>query len=151
MEDAISFAVNSNEQVQDLLTAALSKLYKLVFLKLNQEKTLGELAEAFFVDHADPIEVLKCSSRAYGALLTFQLLMGHGVAADFDGLSKALPVEEDGTAVDLGQFTKTARECARQLIELVEMNKKKRPTKPLQVLLGRRQCPKCVVVVTDLL
>ena len=86
MEDAVSFAVNSSEQVQELLTkmkAALSKLYGMVFPKLNQEKTLGELAEDIFIDHADPIEVLKRSSRAYGALLTFQLLMGHGVAADF--------------------------------------------------------------------
>ena len=74
MEDVVSFAMNSSEQVQELLMkmkAALSKLYGIVFPELNQEKTLGELTEAFFLDHADPIEVLKRSSRAYGALLTF--------------------------------------------------------------------------------
>ena len=118
----------SSEQAQDLLKktkAVLSKLYGLVFPKLPQGKTLGELTEAFFVDHPDPIEVLKRSSRIYGALLTFQLLMGHGVPADFDEVSKAIPVEEDGSPVELGQFTKKARECARHLIELVEANKKK--------------------------
>lgn len=53
MTDAISFAVDSGEQIQELLKkskAALSKLYALVFLKLSQEKILRELAEAFFID-----------------------------------------------------------------------------------------------------
>ena len=128
MEDAVSFALASSEQAQDLLKktkTVLSRLYGLVFPKLPQEKTLGELTEAFFVDHANPIEVLKHSSRIYGALFTFQLLIGHGVPADFDEVSKAVPLEEDGSPVELGQFTKKARECARQLIELVEANKKK--------------------------
>jgi hypothetical protein len=44
MTNAISFAVDSDEQIQELLKklkASLSKLYALVFLKLNQEKTSG--------------------------------------------------------------------------------------------------------------
>jgi hypothetical protein len=128
MTDAISFAVDSGEQVQGLLKktkAALSKLYALVFPKLSQEKTLGELAEVFIVGHDDPIEVLKRTSRLYRALLAFQLMMGYGVEAQFEELSKALPVEEDGTAVDLNAFARSARLCARQLIDLVEANKKK--------------------------
>ena len=128
MTDAISFAVDSGEQIQELLKktkAALSKLYALVFPKLDQEKTLGELAEAFFVDTDGTIEVLKRTSRLYGALLAFQLLMGYGVNADLEKLSKALPTSKDGSAVDLGAFTKSARKCARQLIELVEANKQK--------------------------
>ena len=128
MEDALSFALASSEQAQDLLKktkTVLSRLYGLVFPKLSQEKTLGELTEAFFVNQANPIEVLKCSSRIYRALLMFQLMMGHGVPADFDEVSKAIPCEEDGSPVELGQFTKKARECACHLIELVESNKKK--------------------------
>ena len=108
------------------MKATLAKLYGLVFSKLDQQKSLGELAEAFFVDHADPIEVLKRSSRTYGALLTFQLLMGHGIPADFEEVLSAIPLEEDGTEVNLGQFTKKARECACRLIELVESSKKKK-------------------------
>lgn len=132
MADAISFAVDSSEQVQKLLVktkATLSKLYALVFPKLSQEKTLEELTEAFFVDNDDPIEVLKRTSRIYGALLAFQLLMGYGVEAKFEELSKALPKKEDGTLVDLNPFTKSARVYARQLIDMVEANKKKGATK----------------------
>ena len=94
-------------------------------LKLSQEKTLRELSEAFFIKNADPIEVLKRTSHIYGALLAFQLMMGYNVEAEFEEMSKALLKEEDGTNVDLTQFTKTARVCARQLIDLVESNKKK--------------------------
>ena len=86
---------------------------------------MGELTEAFFVDNNDPIEVLKRTSRIYGALLVFQLMMGYGVEAEFEELSKALPIEEDGTAIDLSPFTKSTRTCARQLIDLVEANKKR--------------------------
>ena len=128
MDDAVSYAVASNGQTKELLSktkATLSKLYSLVFPKLDQKKTLGELTEAFFIDHAEPIEVLKRSSRLFGVLLTFQLLMGHGIPADFEELSKVLPTKADGSAVDLGQFTKRAHECACGLIELVESSNKK--------------------------
>jgi hypothetical protein len=38
---------------------------------------------------------------------------------------KALPICEDSSAIDLSAFSKSARKCSRQLIELVEANKKK--------------------------
>jgi hypothetical protein len=44
MSDAISFAVDSSDQIQDLLKktkGALSKLFSLMFPKLDQEKPLG--------------------------------------------------------------------------------------------------------------
>ena len=154
IDDAISFAVASNEQTKELLSktkATLLKLYSLVFPKLDQKKMLGELTEAFFIDHAEPIEVLKRSSRLFGALLAFQLLMGHGVHANFEELSKVLPIKADGSAVDLGPFTKRARECARGLIELVS-RARRRLASLLRVLLGRRRCPRfTVLVVIDLL
>ena len=62
MEDSISFATDSAEQLQGLLVkakAALSRLYNLVFPKLNREKTLREMAEAFFIKDANRIEVQK--------------------------------------------------------------------------------------------
>ena len=86
---------------------------------------MGELAEAFFVNTDGTIEVLKRTSRIYGALLAFQLLMGYGVEADLEKLTKVLPTRKDGSAVDLSAFSKSARKCSRQLIELVEANKKK--------------------------
>ena len=58
MEDAVSFAVDSSEQIQGLLATTkgvLSKLYRLVFPKLSQEKTLEELTGTFFVDDDDPM------------------------------------------------------------------------------------------------
>ena len=144
MNDAVSFAMASNEQTRELLTktkATLAKLYGLVFPKLNQKKTLGELTEAFFVDHANPIEVLKRSSRIFGALLAFQLLMGHEIGVDFEEMSKVLPTKEDGSAIDLSQFTKRARECARQFIELVEANKKKKTNKATSSASGKTSMP----------
>jgi hypothetical protein len=44
MSDAISFAVDSCDQIQELLQkfkGALAKLFALIFLKLDQKKTLG--------------------------------------------------------------------------------------------------------------
>jgi hypothetical protein len=69
--------VESSEQIQELLKkakGALSKLFLLMFPKQDQNKTLGELANTFFVDSSSDIEVLKHRSRLYGVVLAFQLL-----------------------------------------------------------------------------
>ncbi|KAM0925266.1 hypothetical protein ACQ4PT_004298 [Festuca glaucescens] len=62
MSDTISFAVDSSDQIQRLLKktkGALSKLLSLLFPKLDQEKTLEELVNVFFVDSNSTVEVLK--------------------------------------------------------------------------------------------
>jgi hypothetical protein len=124
MSDAISFVVDSNAQIKELLKkakGALSKLFLLIFLKLDQEKTLGELVNDFFIDTDGTIEVLKRhSSRLYGALLTFQLLMGYGFEAKMERLTKALSRNEDGSIINLGLYSDLTRRCARQLLKLVE-------------------------------
>jgi hypothetical protein len=105
MSDAISFVVDSNDQIQELLKktkGSMSKLFSSMFPKLDQEKTLGELVNAFFINTNSTIEVLKCRSRLYGALLAVQLLMGYGVEADMECLTKALPKNEDVSTADLG-------------------------------------------------
>jgi hypothetical protein len=112
MADVISFTTDSSEQVQVLLkktNVALSRLHALIFPKLSQEKTVGEMVEAFYIDTNDTIEVLQRNSWLYGALLSFQLLMGYGVEANLMESSKALPKDNDGSSVDLGTFTKSAR------------------------------------------
>jgi hypothetical protein len=43
---------------------------------VDQKKTLGQLADTFSIDTEGTIEVFKCTSHTYGALLAFQLLMG---------------------------------------------------------------------------
>jgi hypothetical protein len=61
MSDALSFVVESNEQIQELLRkakGALSKLFSLMFPKMDQNKTLGEPATTFFIDSTSAIEVL---------------------------------------------------------------------------------------------
>ena len=124
--DAFAFAEDSSNRVQEVLVKAkksLVKLYATIFPKLPQTKTLVELADTFFLDNSDPLEVLKRPSRRSGALLAFQLLMGHGVTADFDAMSKALP-EADGVAVDLNQHARLAKKYTRQLIDLVEKSQK---------------------------
>jgi hypothetical protein len=115
MLDAISFVVDSSYQIQELLKkakGALSKLFLLIFLKLDQEKTLGELVNDFFIDTDGTIEVLKRTSRLYGALLAFQRL------------KKALPKNKDGSTVDLGLYSDPACRCACQLLKLVEAQSK---------------------------
>jgi membrane-associated HD superfamily phosphohydrolase len=74
MSDAISFVMDSSDQIQELLKKAkgtLSKLFSLIFPKLDQEKILDELVNAFFIDNDNTIEVLKRHSRLYGVLLAF--------------------------------------------------------------------------------
>ncbi|KAM0840479.1 hypothetical protein ACQ4PT_059654 [Festuca glaucescens] len=128
MSDALSFAMDSSGQIQELLKktkGALSKLFLLMFPKLDQEKTLGKLVNTFFVDSNSTIGVLKRRSRLYGALLAFQLLMGYGFEADMERFTTALSKNKDGSTVDLGLFNDSARKCAGQLLKLVEDQKKK--------------------------
>ncbi|KAK1610952.1 hypothetical protein QYE76_034625 [Lolium multiflorum] len=109
--DALSLAAESNVQVLGLLQktkGALSRLFSMIFPKMKQDKTLSEMADAFLVDPSEPVEVLKRRSRLYGAVLTFQLLMGHGMGSDLEKLSKALPVDDDNHLVDLEPFKRSA-------------------------------------------
>ena len=128
MDDPVSFAAESASRVQTLVTkakGALSTMFGLVFPKLPQNKSLEEMAQTFVANGSSRIEVLKRTSRTLGALLAFQLLMGYGVEADFVAMLQDLPKAADGTEVDLTQFTARARECARQLISLVDADKAK--------------------------
>jgi hypothetical protein len=68
-------------------------------------------------------EVFKRTSRTYGALLAFQLMMGHGFKADIEEMSKELPKEQDGKFIDLGVFKTSAHKCSCQLLELVSAKK----------------------------
>ena len=79
--------------------------------------------DTFSVDIEGIIEVFKRTSRTYGALLAFQLLMGYGFKADMELLTTELPKDQDGLAIDLSPFSVPARKCARQLLDLVEANK----------------------------
>ena len=92
----------------------------MIFPKAKQDKTLGEMADAFLVDSSEPVEVLKRRSRLFGAVLTFQLLMGHGLGSDLEKLSEALPVDDDNHLVDLEPFKRSAVTCANQLLKLVD-------------------------------
>jgi hypothetical protein len=92
----------------------------MIFPKMKQDKTLDEMADAFLVDPSEPVEVLKRRSRLFGAVLTFQLLMGHGMGSELEKLSKALPVDDDNHLVDLEPFKRSAVTCANQLLKLVD-------------------------------
>ena len=130
MDDPASFAAEAVRRVQGLVEKSKTALLNLGrLMKMPQDKTLDELAEAFVVEGAGQIEVLKRTSRILGALLAFQLLMGYGIQAEFEDMLRDIPKADDGTEVDLAQFTARARDCARQLIELVEANKAKRAGK----------------------
>ncbi|KAK1631089.1 hypothetical protein QYE76_005404 [Lolium multiflorum] len=121
--DALSLAAESNVQVLGLLQktkGALSRLYSMIFPKMKQDKTLDEMADAFLVDPSEPVEVLKRRSRLVGAVLTFQLLMGHGMGSELEEFSKVLPVDDDNHLVDLEPFKRSAITCANQLLKLVD-------------------------------
>ncbi|KAK1678459.1 hypothetical protein QYE76_039307 [Lolium multiflorum] len=121
--DALSLAAESNIQVLRLLQktkGALSKLYSMIFPKMKLDKTLDEMAEAFLIDPSEPVEVLKRRSRLIGAVLTFQLLMGHGMGSELEEFSKALPVDDEHHLVDLEPFKRSAITCANRLLKLVD-------------------------------
>ncbi|KAK1566056.1 hypothetical protein QYE76_017050 [Lolium multiflorum] len=121
--DALSLAAESNVQILRLLQkskGALSKLYSMIFPKAKLDKTLDEMAEAFLVDPSEPIEVLKRRSRLIGAVLTFQLLMGHGMGSELEEFSKALPVDDENHLVNLEPFKRSAITCANRLLKLVD-------------------------------
>ncbi|KAK1682772.1 hypothetical protein QYE76_043620 [Lolium multiflorum] len=121
--DALSLAAESNVQVLGLLQktkGALSRLYSMIFPKAKQDKTLGEMADTFLVDSSEPVEVLKRRSRLFGAVLTFQLLMGHGLESDLEKLSNVLPVDDENHLIDLEPFKATTITCANRLLKLVD-------------------------------
>ncbi|KAK1601744.1 hypothetical protein QYE76_004999 [Lolium multiflorum] len=128
MSDALSFATESSNQLQDLLKktkGALSKLFPMMFPKLDQNNTLEEMAETFFIDSSEAIEVLKQRSCLYEAFLTFQLLMGHGLGSELGNLSKALPVDAENCLVNLEPFKQSSVVCANRLLKLVDEDKNK--------------------------
>jgi hypothetical protein len=77
--------IESNKVVEALLRKnkeVLSRMHAMIFPKARQGRTLEQPTDAFAVDTKDNIEVLKRTSRTYGALLAFQLMMGYGFKAD---------------------------------------------------------------------
>ncbi|KAK1642026.1 hypothetical protein QYE76_059831 [Lolium multiflorum] len=71
MSDALSLATDSNVQVLGLLQktmGALSKLFSMIFPKVSQKKTLGEMADTFFIDSSEAIEIPSTFSRADSSL-----------------------------------------------------------------------------------
>src|SRR3954447_7876004 len=132
MENPIIFATEAATRVQGLLEKAkeaLASMHRLVFPKLPQDKKIEEMAQAFIVRGAAKVEVQKRNSRLHGALLSFQLMLGYGLTADFEEIMQDLPKDADGTEVCLGQFHARARDLALQLIELVEASKVSRVSK----------------------
>ncbi|KAK1649963.1 hypothetical protein QYE76_067768 [Lolium multiflorum] len=124
--NALSLTLESHKLVQALLEknkGVMEMIHSMIFPKVDQNKTLEKLTDAFVVDTKKVIEVFKRTSRTYGALLAFQLMMGHGFKADIEQMSKELPKEQDGRPVDLGDFKIPALKCARQLLELVSARK----------------------------
>nr|XP_051221006.1 uncharacterized protein LOC127339167 [Lolium perenne] len=112
-----------SRELLDKGKGALARMHSMIFPKAKQEKTLGQLIDAFAVDTKEVIEVFKRTSRTYGALLAFQLMMGYGFKADIEEMTKELPKEKDGRLVNLSAFTASARTCARQLLDLVSSGK----------------------------
>jgi hypothetical protein len=119
-------AIESGDLIRPFLQknkAVLSRFHAMIFPKADQKKTLEQLVSTFFIDTEGIIEVFKRTSRTYGALLAFQLLMGYGFKADMVSLTTELPKDQDGLAIDLSPFSVPARKCARHLLDLVEVNK----------------------------
>jgi hypothetical protein len=118
--------MESHKLVQALLQkskGAVARMHAMNFPKIDQNKTLGQLIDAFAVNTKEVIEVFKRTSRTYGALLAFQLMKGHGFKADIGEMSKDLPEDQDGKYVDLGEFKTSTLKCAHQLLELVSVEK----------------------------
>jgi phosphopantothenate synthetase len=76
--------------------------------------------------------------------------MGYGFEADMEMLTKELPKDQQGVAIDVSSFSRAARKCARQLLDLVEANKQPLTKLPqafrLKPKLHEKVC--CVVINT---
>ncbi|KAK1642668.1 hypothetical protein QYE76_060473 [Lolium multiflorum] len=124
--NAVSTILASHQLTQELLVkgkGALARMQSMIFPKIKQEKTLGQLIDTFAVDTKKVIEVFKRTSRTFGAVLAFQLMMGYGFKGDIEEMTKGLPKGQDGQPVDLSTFKASALTCARQLLELVSSRK----------------------------
>ncbi|KAK1667393.1 hypothetical protein QYE76_055552 [Lolium multiflorum] len=100
--NGVSMALASHQLTRELLEkgkGALARMHLMIFPKIKQDKTLGQLIDAFAVDTKEVIEVFKRTSRTYGALLAFQLMMGYGFKGDIEEMTKELPKEQDGQFV----------------------------------------------------
>ncbi|KAK1670788.1 hypothetical protein QYE76_058947 [Lolium multiflorum] len=120
--NAVSTVLASHQLTQELLMkgkSVLAQIHSMIFPKINQEKTLGQLIDTFAVNTKEAIEVFKRTSRTFGAVLAFQLMMGYGFKGDIEEMTKGLPKGQDGQSVDLSTFKASALICARQLLELV--------------------------------
>ncbi|KAK1628404.1 hypothetical protein QYE76_002719 [Lolium multiflorum] len=120
--NAVSTILASHQLTQELLVkgkSVLAQIHSMIFPKIKQEKTLGQLIDTFAVDTKEAIEVFKRTSRTFGAVLAFQLMMGYGFKGDIEEMTKGLPKGQDGQSVDLSTFKASALTCARQLLELV--------------------------------
>ncbi|KAK1692312.1 hypothetical protein QYE76_009009 [Lolium multiflorum] len=87
--DDISLVIESGEIVQALLQknkAVLSRFHAMIFPKANQNKTLEQLVDTFSIDTEGIIELLKRTSRTYGALLAS------------DAVTPVVPFVEDTSA-----------------------------------------------------
>ncbi|XP_071674460.1 uncharacterized protein [Lolium perenne] len=92
--NAMSMILASHQLTRELLVkgkGALTWMHSMIFPKIKQEKTLGQLVDAFAVDTKEVIEVFKRTSRTYGAVLAFQLMMGYGFKGDIEEMTKELP------------------------------------------------------------
>jgi hypothetical protein len=122
-------AIESSDRVQALLQKnkmVLVRLHTMILPKMvlaDQQKTLEQLVDTLSINTEGIIEVFKRTSRTYGALLAFQLLMGHGFKAEMELLTKEIPKGQDGLTIDLSPFKAPRRKCAMQLLELVSANK----------------------------
>ncbi|KAK1604102.1 hypothetical protein QYE76_027775 [Lolium multiflorum] len=100
--NGVSMVLATHQLTRELLDkgkGALARMHSMIFPKAKQEKNLGQLIDAFAVDTKEVIEVFKRTSRTYGALLAFQLMMGYGFKADIEEMTKELPKEKDGRLV----------------------------------------------------
>jgi hypothetical protein len=97
--DALSLAIESGDLIRALLQKnkrVMSRLHAMIFPKASQEKSLEQLTDTFAIYTEGTIKVFKRTSRTYGALLAFQLMMGHGFKAYMELMTKELPKDQEG-------------------------------------------------------
>ncbi|KAK1693191.1 hypothetical protein QYE76_009888 [Lolium multiflorum] len=74
-----------------------ARMHSMIFPKIKQEKTLGQLIDTFAVDTKEVIEVFKRTSHTFGAVLAFQLMMGYGFKGDIEEMTKGFQKSKTGS------------------------------------------------------
>ena len=100
-------------------TGALAAVHKNIFPQVTPHASADGLA-AVLGPESSTMASFGRAQTVRGSEITFQLLLGHGVAADFEKVVADFPRKPDGKKVKLGPVKEEATQLAEKMMSMVE-------------------------------